>query len=69
MSEFQQHLDAIRPPLDGNQVMEHLGIGPGPVVGEALVYLMEVRLERGPIDEEEAYRLLEAWARERDISG
>ena len=46
--------------------MEHLGIGPGPVVGEALAYLMELRLERGPIEREEALKLLEEWAAERD---
>jgi poly(A) polymerase len=49
--------------------MEHLGIGPGPVVGEALDHLMELRLERGPIEKEEALRLLDAWARERGVSG
>jgi len=64
-----ENLEALRPPLDGNAVMEHLGIGPGPVVGEALAYLMELRMERGPASEEEAYRLLDAWARERGITG
>ena len=62
----EENLDAMRPPLDGRQVMEHLGIPPGPQVGEALAYLMELRLERGPIEEDEALRLLEAWAAERD---
>jgi poly(A) polymerase len=60
----------MRPPLDGGQVMDHLGIEPGPVVGRALEHLMELRLERGPIDEDEAYRLLdEWWAAERDTPG
>jgi poly(A) polymerase len=63
----QENLEAMRPPLDGHQVMEHLGVGPGPLVGEALAYLMEIRMDRGPIDEEEAYRLLDAWAKERGI--
>jgi poly(A) polymerase len=58
----EENLDAMRPPLDGGQVMEHLGIEPGPLVGRALEYLMEVRLERGPVEEDEAYRLLDAWA-------
>jgi poly(A) polymerase len=62
----QENLQAIRPPLDGNEVMAHLGIPPGPVVGEALAYLLEERLERGPIQKEEAYRLLDEWARRRD---
>ncbi|HET9249495.1 MAG TPA: HDIG domain-containing protein, partial [Actinomycetota bacterium] len=63
----QENLDAMRPPLDGRQVMEHLGLEPGPLVGEALASLMEVRLERGEIPEEEAYALLDAWAKERGI--
>jgi poly(A) polymerase len=58
----EENLEAMRPPLDGRQVMERLGVGPGPVVGRALQYLMEVRLERGPIEEDEALRLLEEWA-------
>jgi poly(A) polymerase len=61
----EENLAAIRPPLDGNQVMEHLGIPPGPLVGEALSYLLEIRMDRGPIEEEEAYRLLDDWYRER----
>jgi len=65
----EENLEAMRPPLDGRQVMERLGIGPGPVVGEALAYLMEVRMERGPVPEDEAHELLEAWAKERGITG
>jgi poly(A) polymerase len=61
----EENLAAIRPPLDGNQVMEHLGIPPGPLVGQALDLLLEVRMDRGPIEEEEAYRLLDEWYRER----
>jgi poly(A) polymerase len=57
----EENLGAMRPPLDGRQVMEHLGVQPGPAVGRALEHLMELRLERGPIDEEEAYRQLDAW--------
>ncbi|HEX9716341.1 MAG TPA: CCA tRNA nucleotidyltransferase [Actinomycetota bacterium] len=65
----EENLEAIRPPLDGNEVMAHLGIGPGPVVGKALEHLMELRLERGPIDKDEAYRLLDEWAEEEGIRG
>jgi poly(A) polymerase len=57
----EENLQAMRPPLDGTQVMEHLGVGPGPAVGRALDMLMEVRLERGPIEPDEAYRLLDDW--------
>ena len=63
----QENLEAMRPPLDGRQVMERLGIPPGPLVGEALAFLMEVRMERGEIPEDEASRLLDAWAEERGI--
>jgi poly(A) polymerase len=59
-----ENLQAMRPPLDGTDVMEHLGIEPGPLVGRALEFLMEVRLERGPIEREEALRLLDGWAAE-----
>jgi poly(A) polymerase len=65
---MEENLEAMRPPLDGNQVMAHLGIPPGPVVGQALAFLMDVRLERGPISEEEASRLLDAWAAERGVT-
>jgi poly(A) polymerase len=61
----QENLDALRPPLDGRQVMEILQLEPGPAVGEALAYLMELRLERGPIPEDEAVILLKEWAGSR----
>jgi poly(A) polymerase len=63
----QENLDAMRPPLDGEQVMDRLGLAPGPQVGEALAYLMEIRMERGPVDEDEAYALLATWAKERGL--
>ena len=61
----QENLEAIRPPLDGRQVMEMLELEPGPAVGEALAYLMELRMERGPIPEDEAIELLRSWAEAR----
>ena len=63
----KEELDRIRPPLDGRQVMAFLGVEPGPVVGEALDYLLELRLDEGPMGEDEAYERLAAWARERGI--
>jgi poly(A) polymerase len=65
---MEENLQRLRPPLDGHEVMEHLGIPPGPVVGEALKFLLEERLDRGPIDRDEAYRLLDEWAREKDLA-
>ena len=57
----QEELKAIRPDLDGNAVMARLGLRPGREVGEALAYLLELRLEEGPLGEEEAGRRLDAW--------
>jgi poly(A) polymerase len=57
----REELAAIRPDLDGRAVMQHLGVGPGPVVGEALRFLLDLRLEEGPLGEDEARRRLDAW--------
>jgi poly(A) polymerase len=57
----REELAAIRPDLDGRDVMEHLGLAPGPVVGRALAYLLEARLEEGPHSRDEAIALLENW--------
>jgi poly(A) polymerase len=56
-----EELAAIRPELDGNQVMEHLGVGPGPLVGEALQFLLDLRLDEGELGTDEAYARLDAW--------
>ncbi len=60
-----ENLAAIRPPLDGHEVMEHLGIPPGPLVGEALDHLLELRMDRGPISDEDALALLDEWWEQR----
>ena len=60
-----EELDRIRPPLDGREVMAHLGIPPGRIVGEALDSLLEARLDEGPIDKADAYARLDAWVAER----
>jgi poly(A) polymerase len=64
----EENLAAIRPPLDGNQVMKYLGLEPGRLVGKALAFLLEERMELGPIDEEQAYQLLDRWAQEEGIT-
>lgn len=56
-----EELAKIRPDLDGDQIMAHLGIGPGRDVGEALAMLLEVRLDEGPLDPDDAYARLDAW--------
>jgi len=59
-----EELAALRPEMDGAAVMEHLGIAPGRDVGDALDFLMEIRLEEGLIgDEKIRARLDEWWAR------
>lgn len=57
----EEELAAVRPELDGQQIMGILGIGPGPVVGEAYRHLLEVRLDEGPIGEDAATQRLLAW--------
>ena len=57
----KEELAAIRPELDGVEVMRHLGVEPGPVVGKALAFLLEIRLEEGLLGEAEARRRLDEW--------
>ncbi len=57
----REALDAIRPELDGNEVMARLGVSPGRDVGEALHFLLELRLDDGVLGKEEAGRRLDAW--------
>jgi poly(A) polymerase len=57
----QEELAAIRPDLDGNQIMEILGIGPGPDVGAAYRHLLELRMEHGPMSYDDARAALLAW--------
>ena len=61
----EEELNAIRPDLDGNQIMEILGIGPGREIGEAYKYLLELRLDQGPLDVDVATEALKAWWAER----
>jgi poly(A) polymerase len=62
----QEELDSIRPDLDGNAIMQLLGIPPGPLVGKAYKHLLAVRMERGPLTREEAEAELRSWAAEKE---
>jgi poly(A) polymerase len=59
--EQREELASIRPELDGTQVMAQLGVGPGPLVGKALAFLLEIRLEEGLLGDAEIRRRLDQW--------
>ncbi|GAA2367885.1 CCA tRNA nucleotidyltransferase [Gordonia cholesterolivorans] len=61
-----EDLDRVRPDLDGNAIMQLLGLPPGPVVGEAWRYLKELRLDSGPMSREDAEAALRAWWADRN---
>jgi poly(A) polymerase len=74
MDDLEDRIDAlaeaeeiakIRPELDGKAVMDHLGLAPGPEIGEALAFLLEIRLDEGPIGEAECKARLDAWWADR----
>ncbi|MCB0906600.1 MAG: CCA tRNA nucleotidyltransferase [Nocardioidaceae bacterium] len=60
----QEELDALRPALDGNEIMEILAIPPGRRVGEAYRHLLDLRMDRGPMERDEAIAALMVWAAE-----
>ncbi len=59
----EEELAKIRPELDGNEIQEILGISPGPAVGKAYRFLLDLRLDRGPMSKEAATEALREWAR------
>lgn len=65
--QAEEDLARVRPDLDGNAIMELLGIPPGPTVGRAWRYLKELRLERGPLSHDEAVEELRRWARDEGL--
>jgi poly(A) polymerase len=63
----EEEIQQLRPELDGFQIMAYLGVEQGRTVGDAREYLMDIRLDEGPIGTDAAYERLDAWARERGI--
>ena len=61
----KEELAALRPELDGREVMDLLGLEPSPAVGQAMAFLMEIRLNEGLIGKEEVQKRLLEWARGR----
>lgn len=57
----REEVDAIRPEMDGAAVMAHLGISPGPVIGQALKFLLELRMDEGLQGDDEIRRRLDDW--------
>ncbi|MGQ0629893.1 MAG: CCA tRNA nucleotidyltransferase [Sporichthyaceae bacterium] len=64
----QEELDAIRPALDGTAIMAELGVAPGPLVGRAYRHLLELRMEQGPMTEEQGRAELRRWWAEQPES-
>lgn len=62
-----EELAAVRPDLDGEQIMAILGVPPGRIVGQAYKFLLEVRLDEGPIGEAAAEAKLRAWYAEQEV--
>ena len=58
----QEEIDALRPPIDGHDVMDYLGIGPGPMVGAMLKALLDKRIDDGPYERSEAFAIVRELA-------
>lgn len=58
----QEEIDALRPPIDGHDVMAYLGIGPGPKVGFILKALLDKRIDDGPYERSEAFAIVRELA-------
>ena len=62
---MQEELNAVRPDLDGNEIMTLLGLAPGPLIGRAYKYLLALRMEHGPLGHDRAVAELRAWYAEQ----
>lgn len=65
--EAKEEISRLRPPIDGHQVMEYLGIGPGPHIGDIMSAMLERRIDEGPFTATEAYAMVREWAISRGI--
>jgi poly(A) polymerase len=63
----EEDLARVRPDLDGNEIMRLLNVPPGPIVGKAWKYLKDLRLDRGPLEHDEAVAELFQWARDQGV--
>ena len=63
----RERIESLRPPIDGHQVMEYLGIEPGPMVGRVLKVLLDKRIDEGPYDRATAFRIARKLAIEAGI--
>ncbi|MFF5205212.1 CCA tRNA nucleotidyltransferase [Streptosporangium sp. NPDC000396] len=63
----EEELGKIRPELDGNEIQELLGVPPGPVIGRAYKFLLEMRLDKGVVGKDAAAEALREWARENGL--
>jgi poly(A) polymerase len=63
--EKEEELAKIRPELDGHEIQQILGLKPGPAVGRAYKFLLDLRLDQGPIGKEAAAKALREWWRDQ----
>lgn len=64
----REELARLRPELDGNEIMRLLGLPPGPLVGQAYRFLLELRVERGPVGRDRAVAELFRWAEQAGVT-
>jgi poly(A) polymerase len=63
----REEISRLRAPIDGNQVMGYLGIGPGPRIGDIMGLMLERRIEDGPFTKGEAFAMVRQWAIDEGI--